>query len=75
MLIKRLDVILRKKGGRIQAIARQMTPEGLKEGTNILRGKRPRTCDEAMALVRLQLGAAVSHIEFIIEQKDWERNQ
>lgn len=73
MLIRKLDVIIRKRHGKIVAVARQEMEDGPREGSNILKKKRPSTFDEAKALVRLEFGDSVQEINFITEQKDWER--
>lgn len=72
MQIKYLDVVLRRPGNFVTAHARQDTPEGLKEGTDLLKKRRIATFDTARSIVHYVLGDTVKEINFIEERKEWE---
>ena len=68
-----LKVILRRDHQRrIVAQAEQMTSEGLKRGTNLLKGKHPRNFAEARTLVQKAYGNLVGELVFVEESQEWE---
>lgn len=75
MQFKSLDVILKHKRGKVIAVVRQITQDGLVEGANLLGKKSASTFAEAKTLVHLKLNGQVETVNFIEEQQegDWER--
>jgi hypothetical protein len=73
MKIKQLDIVLRRnKRGQIVALARQMTPEGLKYGTNLLKGRHPSDFKDARTLVQALMEHTVTQLDFFEESTEWE---
>lgn len=73
--IKTLEVVLRRGSqGYIEARARQQMPEGIQEGSNLLKKKRPHNFLEARTLVRAEIGRYVGEIVFVEESPEWERS-
>lgn len=73
MKIHELTVILRRdKRNRIVAIVEQMTSEGMKQGANLLKGKKPNSFMEAKTMVQVILAGKVDEIRFLEQSVRWE---
>jgi hypothetical protein len=71
-----LTIVLRRDTrNKIIAVVKQMTPEGLKEGSNLLRGKHPATFRDAKTLVQAMLDGKAKELIFEKESTEWERDE
>lgn len=74
MIFPILTIVLRKdERGRIVAKVKQVTPRGIEEGTNILRGLKPANFAEAKTHVIAKMGNYAKEIIWEIEATEWER--